>query len=159
QLRLGDCPLPATLPADALAGPSALLRHLRRADHLPGGRGRYLPEQAVQRPQEGHRRPPRPETEPRQGHHHPPPARHLRLDARRGIAASAGRTQLVHPLRRASAYMSTTTPTDAQVRQAREQLDAQVREVVRWHFSPDTGTPFWLEKAKSFKFDPLKDVK
>src|SRR5947209_1192555 len=52
-----------------------------------------------------------------------------------------------------------TTPTDAQVRQAREQLDAQVREVVRWHFSPETGTPFWLEKAKSFQFDPLKDVK
>jgi phenylacetate-coenzyme A ligase PaaK-like adenylate-forming protein len=51
--------------------------------------------------------------------------------------------------------MSTTnTPT-----QAREQLDAQVREVVRWHFSPETGTPFWLEKAKSYKFDPLKDVK
>jgi phenylacetate-coenzyme A ligase PaaK-like adenylate-forming protein len=47
----------------------------------------------------------------------------------------------------------------AKVRQAREQLDAQVREVVRWHFSPDTGTPFWLEKAKSFNFDPLKDVK
>ncbi len=51
-----------------------------------------------------------------------------------------------------------TTPTD-KVRQAREQLDAQVREVVRWHFSPETGTPFWLEKAASFKFNPLKDVK
>jgi len=34
-----------------------------------------------------------------------------------------------------------------------------VREIVRWHFSPDTGTPFWLERAKSFNFDPLKDVK
>jgi phenylacetate-coenzyme A ligase PaaK-like adenylate-forming protein len=41
---------------------------------------------------------------------------------------------------------------------ARAQLDAQVRDVVRWHFSPDTGTPFWLEKAKAFNFDPLKDV-
>lgn len=51
-----------------------------------------------------------------------------------------------------------TTTLDAKVRQAREQLDAQVREIVRWHFSPDTGTPFWLEKAKSFNFDPLKDV-
>jgi phenylacetate-coenzyme A ligase PaaK-like adenylate-forming protein len=54
--------------------------------------------------------------------------------------------------------MSTTSTPD-KVRQTREQLDAQVREVVRWHFSPDTGTPFWLEQAKSFKFDPLKDVK
>src|SRR6476659_5255964 len=50
-------------------------------------------------------------------------------------------------------------PTSAQIQAAREQLDAQVREVVRWHFSPETGTPFWLEKAKSFSFDPLKDVK
>src|SRR4051812_26626958 len=48
--------------------------------------------------------------------------------------------------------------TPAQVQDAREKLDAQVREVVRWHFSPDTGTPFWLEKAKSYKFNPLKDV-
>src|SRR5207253_1176841 len=38
------------------------------------------------------------------------------------------------------------------------QLDAHVREIVRGHFSPNTGTPFWLEKAKSFTFNPLKDV-
>jgi phenylacetate-coenzyme A ligase PaaK-like adenylate-forming protein len=47
---------------------------------------------------------------------------------------------------------------DEKIKNAHAQLDAQVRDVVRWHFSPDTGTPFWLEKAKSFKFDPLKDV-
>src|SRR6476469_2345067 len=50
-----------------------------------------------------------------------------------------------------------TAPTE-KARQAREQLDAQVRDVVRWHFSPDTGTPFWLDRAKTFKFNPLKDV-
>jgi phenylacetate-coenzyme A ligase PaaK-like adenylate-forming protein len=44
------------------------------------------------------------------------------------------------------------------IRQARERLDAHVREIVQWHFHPDTGTPFWLERAKSFKFNPLKDV-
>jgi phenylacetate-coenzyme A ligase PaaK-like adenylate-forming protein len=57
--------------------------------------------------------------------------------------------------------MSTTIPAavQAKVRQAREQLDAQVREIVRWHFSPDTGTPFWLDQAKTYKFDPLTDVK
>jgi hypothetical protein len=49
-------------------------------------------------------------------------------------------------------------PSSAQIQAAREKLDAQVREVVRWHFSPDTGTPFWLERAKSFNFNPLKDV-
>ncbi len=52
-----------------------------------------------------------------------------------------------------------TTPSSDKVQQARTQLDAQVREVVRWHFSPETGTPFWLEKAKSFTFDPLRDIK
>jgi phenylacetate-coenzyme A ligase PaaK-like adenylate-forming protein len=47
---------------------------------------------------------------------------------------------------------------DEKIKNARAQLDAQVRDIVRWHFSPDTGTPFWLEKAKSYKFNPLKDV-
>jgi phenylacetate-coenzyme A ligase PaaK-like adenylate-forming protein len=50
----------------------------------------------------------------------------------------------------------TTATTPAQ---AKEQLDAHTRDIVQWHFSPDTGTPFWLEKAKAFKFNPLKDVK
>ncbi|HKB39619.1 MAG TPA: hypothetical protein VKD72_24490, partial [Gemmataceae bacterium] len=45
------------------------------------------------------------------------------------------------------------------VRQARERLDAQVREIVAWHFSAKTGTPFWLEKARELGFDPLKQVK
>lgn len=58
--------------------------------------------------------------------------------------------------------MSTTanqsTP-NVKIRQAREQLDAHTRAIVTWHFHPDTGTPFWLEKAKSFSFNPLKDVK
>ena len=47
---------------------------------------------------------------------------------------------------------------EERIKNAKTQLDAQVREVVRWHFSPDTGTPFWLEKAKTFDFNPLKDV-
>jgi hypothetical protein len=46
----------------------------------------------------------------------------------------------------------------AKVHAAREALDQQVREIVQWHFSPDTGTPFWLDKAKTYKFNPLKDI-
>ena len=34
-----------------------------------------------------------------------------------------------------------------------------MREIVRWHFDPATGCPFWLERAKTFDFDPVKDVK
>jgi phenylacetate-coenzyme A ligase PaaK-like adenylate-forming protein len=45
------------------------------------------------------------------------------------------------------------------VQQAREQLDAHVREIVQWHFDPQTGTPFWLEFASKLKFDPRKEVR
>jgi hypothetical protein len=48
---------------------------------------------------------------------------------------------------------------DERLKNARTQLDAHFLDIVKWHFSPETGTPFWLEKAKSFNFDPLKDVK
>jgi phenylacetate-coenzyme A ligase PaaK-like adenylate-forming protein len=57
--------------------------------------------------------------------------------------------------------MTTTTAStslDPKIRQAREKLDAHVREIVAWHFHPDTGTPFWLERAKTFSFDPRKEV-
>lgn len=43
-------------------------------------------------------------------------------------------------------------------KRARDQLDAQAYETVQWHFHPSTGCPFWLEKAQSLKFDPLKEV-
>src|SRR5919106_256260 len=44
------------------------------------------------------------------------------------------------------------------VEAARARLDAHVREIVRWHFDPRTGSPFWLERAKQFDFDPRNDV-
>jgi hypothetical protein len=47
----------------------------------------------------------------------------------------------------------------ARVQHAREALDAWVREVVNFHFDPATGSPFWLERARSFGFDPLEKVK
>jgi hypothetical protein len=50
------------------------------------------------------------------------------------------------------------TPSPEKVRQARERLDAQVREIVAWHFNPQTGTPFWLERVQALGFDPRKEV-
>jgi phenylacetate-coenzyme A ligase PaaK-like adenylate-forming protein len=47
--------------------------------------------------------------------------------------------------------------TDA-AKAARQRLDAHVREIVRWHFDPATGCPFWLERAKQFDFNPLSDI-
>jgi hypothetical protein len=37
--------------------------------------------------------------------------------------------------------------------EAKAQLDNQVREIIQWHFSPETGCPFWLDWAKK-NFDP-----
>src|SRR5215475_4496348 len=52
-----------------------------------------------------------------------------------------------------------TAEMQAKMRGAREALDAHVREIIEWHFNPETGTPFWLERAKSLEFDPRKDIK
>ena len=42
--------------------------------------------------------------------------------------------------------------------QARERLDAHTVDIVQWHFSEQTGCPFWLEKKSELDFDPLTDV-
>ncbi|WP_273380686.1 hypothetical protein [Symbiobacterium thermophilum] len=41
----------------------------------------------------------------------------------------------------------------------RAELDAHVRDIVRWHFSPDTGSPYWLRKAADLGFDPVAEVR
>ena len=50
------------------------------------------------------------------------------------------------------------TRVSQETQDARERLDAHVRELVKWHFSPETGCPFWLQRAEGFDFDPLTDV-
>ena len=44
------------------------------------------------------------------------------------------------------------------VSQAKSKLDQHVQETVQWHFNPETGSPFWLEKTGELNFDPLKEV-
>jgi len=34
-----------------------------------------------------------------------------------------------------------------------------LRAAVRWHFSPETGSPYWLKRAEMLDFNPLTDVK
>lgn len=41
----------------------------------------------------------------------------------------------------------------------RKALDAHVREIIKWHFSPKTGCPFWLAFAKNLDFDPRKEIR
>ncbi|SIO88826.1 AMP-binding protein [Nocardiopsis sp. JB363] len=33
-----------------------------------------------------------------------------------------------------------------------------LRAALRWHFDPRTGSPFWLRRARSLDFDPVRDV-
>ena len=42
---------------------------------------------------------------------------------------------------------------------AREKLDAWVRELMQWHFDPQTGAPFWIEWAREKGFDARREVK
>jgi phenylacetate-coenzyme A ligase PaaK-like adenylate-forming protein len=37
--------------------------------------------------------------------------------------------------------------------------DEFIRAAMDWHFSPTTGSPYWLERARSLEFDPRTDVK
>ena len=41
--------------------------------------------------------------------------------------------------------------------QAKTQLDAHLREIIEWHFNPETGCSFWLDWAKR-NFDPRKEI-
>ncbi len=53
-----------------------------------------------------------------------------------------------------------TSPGSGQgVAEARAALDAWVREVVDWHFDPASGSPFWLERAKTLGWDPRREVR
>ena len=59
--------------------------------------------------------------------------------------------------------MSSTKPTtsadlETLQREALQRLDAHTREIVQWHFHESTGCPFWLEKKRELKFDPLTQV-
>ena len=44
------------------------------------------------------------------------------------------------------------------IKASRTALDAHVREIINWHFSPETGCPFWLEYAENLDFDPRKEI-
>ena len=43
--------------------------------------------------------------------------------------------------------------------EAKDQLDAHVREMIAWHFSPETGCPFWLDWQKTAGWDPREEIK
>jgi phenylacetate-coenzyme A ligase PaaK-like adenylate-forming protein len=52
---------------------------------------------------------------------------------------------------------ATTSQGDA-ARAAAARLDEYVREMVRWHFTPETGSPFWLDWAKKAGWNPAEEI-
>lgn len=42
--------------------------------------------------------------------------------------------------------------------EAAAELDAHLREIVVWHFSPETGTPFWIDQAEKAGVDALAEI-
>jgi phenylacetate-coenzyme A ligase PaaK-like adenylate-forming protein len=46
----------------------------------------------------------------------------------------------------------------AKIKQAKAQLDSHVREIVEWHFNPQTGCPFWLDLASTWDWDPRQEI-
>lgn len=58
-----------------------------------------------------------------------------------------------------SPTVATSAPLAEKVAEARRRLDAHVREMVAWHFDPETGCPFWLEYAAKLPFDPREEVR
>lgn len=56
--------------------------------------------------------------------------------------------------------MTTLEPVSkSDLKAAREKLDAHAREIVQWHFSPETGCPFWLDWAANAGWNPATEVK
>lgn len=57
--------------------------------------------------------------------------------------------------------MTPITETDlhTKVTAARETLDAWTRQMIEWHFSPETGCPFWLDYASKLGWEPRREIR
>ena len=58
----------------------------------------------------------------------------------------------------ASTQTDTTGTLDERIAAQRARLDAHTREIVAWHFDPQTGCPFWLDYASKLDWDPRKEI-
>ncbi len=50
------------------------------------------------------------------------------------------------------------TDLSLRAQEAETQLDAHVREIVQWHFNPETGCTFWLDFASKLGWDPRREI-
>ena len=54
--------------------------------------------------------------------------------------------------------MKNCTVSQASLQEAKERLDAHTREIMKWHFSPETGCRFWLEWAEKSGWNPAEKI-
>ena len=43
--------------------------------------------------------------------------------------------------------------------EAKSKLDEHLREIIKWHFTEETGCPFWLDWLKESDWDPKEEIK
>lgn len=56
--------------------------------------------------------------------------------------------------------MQNTTPsTSGDPAAAQEQLNSHLQEIIQWHFSEETGCPFWLDWKAKAGWDPREEIK
>lgn len=48
---------------------------------------------------------------------------------------------------------------EQKIQEAKTALDTHLKEIIEWHFSPETGSPFWLSWANQQDWDPRKEVR
>ena len=44
------------------------------------------------------------------------------------------------------------------IRKSAAELDSHVVEIIKWHFSPETGCPFWLNWADEQSWNPVEEI-
>lgn len=49
--------------------------------------------------------------------------------------------------------------SESSVKDAKNKLDSHLRDIIKWHFSPETGCPFWLDWLKASDWNPIDEIK
>ena len=49
----------------------------------------------------------------------------------------------------------TMAPSNLTPEAAAQALDEHFLEILRWHFSPETGTPYWIDWAEKAGWNPV----
>ena len=49
--------------------------------------------------------------------------------------------------------------SESSVKDAKNKLDSHLRDIIKWHFSPETGCPFWLDWLEASDWNPIDEIK